>query len=401
MTDPSDAALPAGRRALAPLGILLTAVMMVASTAQFGLGALAPAIRADLSLSNSQFGLLNSVFFLSVAFFSVILPKALAQIREHTAFVSVSVLMVAGMGIVAVAVNSLYVVPGLMLAAVATAAANPITNRAVLATGQAREPLIAIKQSGVALATIVCGAVLPSLATLTDWRVAVFSYTVSVGSVPLLLLRWTGTRKTKPPPARPSGSTGRYSILQVVVYALLMGTGGAAVSTYLAFYIHTELAVDVVMAGLVFSCVGVGAIAGRFLWGPLAIRAIRRGGHLQHQLLVMALIATVATAGLIASVWGGVPLAAVCAWLLGMSASSWNPLGMMIAAASGDPALTMRTSGLIMLGFFTGLGLGPPGYGLLADRYGHTVGWSATLVVFACAGAMMSRRTDKQHPPAV
>ncbi|MEV1295498.1 hypothetical protein [Pseudonocardia sp. NPDC049635] len=48
-------ARPAERRGreLLPLGALLTTVMLVASSAQFGLGALAPRLRTDLDLSNS------------------------------------------------------------------------------------------------------------------------------------------------------------------------------------------------------------------------------------------------------------------------------------------------------------------------------------------------------------
>ncbi|WP_213451395.1 MFS transporter [Rhizomonospora bruguierae] len=381
------------RSDLVPLGGLLTMIMMAVSTTQYGLGALAPALRADLSLTNSQFGLVNSVFFLSVAGFSVIVPKALAHLRERTAIVAVSMLTAGGVGLAVMAVNAWWVVPGLVVAAVATAAANPITNRASLTAGTARELLIAVKQSGVAISTIVCGAVLPPLAVLANWRLALVAYAVGVSAVPLVLLRWATGSRSPVLAARPAASPVRYSIPQVVVYALLMGAGSATVTTYLASYAHAELATDAVVAGLVLSCVGIGAVAGRFLWGGLAVRSVRRGGHLQHQLAVMALIAVVATAGLIASTRVGVALAAVCALAIGLSASSWNPLAMMISTASGDPERTMRTSGLVMFGFFAGLAVGPAGYGVLVDNFGYTVGWSATLLLFGCAGvAMLYRR---------
>ena len=83
----------------------------------------------------------------------------------------------------------------------------------------------------------------------------------------------------------------------------------------------------------------------------------------------MAVLGVLASALLLAStLW---------AWLLwpgviitGASTSAWNSVGMLATIDEAGPALTGRASGVVLFGFLTGLGIGPPLYGATVDATG-------------------------------
>jgi cyanate permease len=380
------------------LGGLLTTLMMVSSTMQFSLGALGPHLMAEFKLSNSQLGLLNLCYYAMVAVFSIATPRLLRRLSDRAAALCMVLLTAAGLVIVARSPETWVILLGLCLASVATAAGNPTTNRATLHTGDARTTLIAFKQSGVALSTVVCGAVLPSLAAAIGWRDALLSFSLTC-LLPIPFLRWVSASTASTPPTNQVAPL-RYSTHQLSLYAFLMGCGSATVSAYLVLFGFHRLRAGETSAGLLLSCVGLGAIVGRFLWGALAIRSTKRGRHLQGYLVAMGLVATLSALGLAASSSVGMALALPCALLMGLSASSWNPLAMMIATSSGESRETVSMSGQVMFGFFSGLAVAPPLFGTIVDGFGYVHGWMSTGAVFAIATVIiMKRRADAPAVP--
>jgi cyanate permease len=121
------------------------------------------------------------------------------------------------------------------------------------------------------------------------------------------------------------------------------------------------------------------AFAARILWA----RYSEQRGEFLGPLGSMAVLGVLASALLLAStLW---------AWLLwpgviitGASTSAWNSVGMLATIDEAGPALTGRASGVVLLGFLTGLGIGPPLYGATVDATGsYTLMW-----VISIAAAM-------------
>jgi predicted MFS family arabinose efflux permease len=279
---------------------------------------------------------------------------------------------------------------GLCLASLSTAGVNPVTNRATLGVGEGRATLIAVKQSGVALSTVLCGVALPLLASAVGWRYGLAVFSV-LCLAPLAFLRAVPTSPTSS--SRRTGVPSfTYSTRQLVAYAFLMGWGSSTVTAYIVLFGFHALGLTEARAGMLLSSVGLGSMLGRVVWGSLAVRSTRRQRHLQGHLTSMALLASLAALGLAASERVGLSLAVSCALLMGLSASSWNPLGMMIVTASGESRRTMTMSGQIMFGFFSGLALAPPLFGAIVDAFGFGLGWLATSAVFAIATVTMVRR---------
>ncbi|HSO50709.1 MAG TPA: hypothetical protein VLS86_09180, partial [Acidimicrobiia bacterium] len=74
------------------------------------------------------------------------------------------------------------------------------------------------------------------------------------------------------------------------------------------------------------------------------------------------------------------------ALLLGSGAIAWNAVGMLAVMDFSPSDLVGRGTGLVMLGFLTGVGLGAPLMGLSVDRLGvYTPGWVVVATLFASA----------------
>jgi len=84
---------------------------------------------------------------------------------------------------------------------------------------------------------------------------------------------------------------------------------------------------------------------------------------------------------------------AVAAWLLwpaavliAVGSSSWNSVGMLAVMVEAGVAATGRASGVVLFGFLTGLGIGPPIFGAIIDGTGsYDLMW--LLSALAAAGS--------------
>jgi predicted MFS family arabinose efflux permease len=80
---------------------------------------------------------------------------------------------------------------------------------------------------------------------------------------------------------------------------------------------------------------------------------------------------------------------------MGSGAVAWNAVGMLAVMDYSAPELVGRGTGLAMLGFLTGIGLGPPLMGLSVDRLGvYTPGWVVITILFL-AGALVAGRIHR------
>ena len=69
--------------------------------------------------------------------------------------------------------------------------------------------------------------------------------------------------------------------------------------------------------------------------------------------------------------------------LTGLSVSSWNTVGMLAVIEEVPVTLAGRGSGVVLLGFLTGLGLGAPLMGWSVDVSGsYRPGWSVVGALF-------------------
>ena len=159
------------------------------------------------------------------------------------------------------------------------------------------------------------------------------------------------------------------SIPWLAAYGLILGFSGA-VTFFIALFAEESLGLDPRIGGLAVAVIALTAFAGRILWARYAERRRDFVGPLG----TIAVLSVIASALLLAStgwtwlLWPG-------SVLIGASSSAWNSVGML-AVIDEAGAATGRASGIVLLGFLSGLGIGPPVYGATVDATGsYTTMW--------------------------
>lgn len=373
---------------------LTTTSMGLSMFVLFALGALGPALLADLGISRSQLGSLPAVAFGTAGLLSLFSGHLTDLMGGRRLLLVLLTAVACAFTVLALAGGYGPLLAGLVLAGAAQACANPATNH-LIATHlppPRRAAAIGVKQSGVQFGAFAAGLLMPSLAAATSWRTAlalVVPVALATAAAAALLLPRDQPRehtgKTLTLPARPNRAA-RW----LVVYSLGVGTGLAALNTYLPLYAHEELGLGARASGALIAAVGVAGIAARMLW----TRVSGRLADIGVPLLVLAAAAVcflllLPAAGLLT------PLVWIGAVGLGGSAVAANAVSMVAVVRGTAFGATGHASALVSMGFFGGFVVGPLGFGLIADGpAGYLGGWTLAGGAFLMSvlSALMVRR---------
>lgn len=359
-----------GGRRVVFVALLFTA-MGSATLASPALGIVATFIIDDLGITRGELGWVIGTSIVLAALLSPVTGGVVDRIGGKAGLLLV-------FGVSAVAFVVFGVAPAFAVLFVAAAlsgfaqsGANPSTNKLIgedLPAGE-RGVTTGIKQSGVQAAITAAGIVLPSLAIAFNWRVAMVALAVvPVAGAAIALFVIPGSR---PAPATERTTARRLPVFVwwMAVYGFILGFAGA-ITFFIALFAEESLGLDPRLGGLAVTVTGVVAFAGRIAWARYAERSQRY----LASLTVVAALGMVASSVLLASTtWTA--LLWVGAILTGLSTSSWNSIGMLAVINEAGSA-TGRASGVVLLGFLSGLGLGPPVYGATVDATGsYTAMW--------------------------
>lgn len=368
-------------------GILVSA-MVSATLLPGSLGIISPFLRDDLGISRTQVGALITVTIIVAAIGSPAMGSAADGLGGRRA---VSLVFFSGL----VGFVGAGLVPGygwlfvpVVVAALAQAAGNPATNKliAMHTTTGRRGVVTGIKQSGVQAGTFAAGLVLPAVAEVYGWRVAVALLAV----IPIagLVATYTILPEDRPEPRGPRRSRTKGplppAVLYLAGYGALMGFGGGYIFL-IPLFAEDALGLSEQAGGFATGLVGLVALIGRVGWARYADRS----GRYRASLTLMAAGAAMAVSVLWASQVVDPRLLWVGAAMAGLTVGSWNSVAMLgvIDAAGAEGA--GRASGIVMLGFLTGLGVAPTLFGWLVDRSdSYSTMWAASLGVSLAATAL-------------
>lgn len=346
---------------------------------------LATFIIDDLALTRGEVGLAPAAFATVAAVMSPLAGRTTDWIGGRSA-VAVTFLM-AGVGLMAltlsVSVWTLVLAAG--VAGIGQAFANPGTNKllAVHVPVGRRGLATGLKQSGVQIGTFLAGIVLPSVAVAWGWRptlaVAGGAYLAWLLVLPVLV-------PADPPRAERAwrADTSRVppDVWWLAVYGLLMGAAGGAVTVYLPLYAEEGLGMSARLAGVLAGMTGLAAFVARILWSSLS-EHVRGFGR---PLGAMAMLAAAATAAMAAAPTVGPWLLWSGALAHAATGLAWNSVGMLAVMAIAGPARAGHASGIVLLGFLGGFGLGPAAFGRSVDVTGdYRVGLVAAAGAFTAA----------------
>lgn len=348
----------------------------------FLLGATAPLVREDLGLSQAQFGLTVSSFWLLMAVSGVAGGRAgqrLGATRATRIGVAGTCVMLLG-----VALSPSW--PVLVACMAAAGATNALTQPALdlaLFAGVPRDKLplaFGVKQMALPLAALISGLIVPVLALTYGWRTA-FLAAILVGLPALVAMP---ALVYTPPQGTTEQSAARGRLVGIWGFALAFAMAMMAVSATGAFYVESAVAggLTTETAALFLACGSVFGIAGRFLFAW-------RLGSVRRPLVAAAGILVVGGLGVLGFVVAsaGLPLLLVTVVALG-AGWGWNGL-LTFAVVSLFPQAPARASGFIVLGAATGGVLGPSVFGVIVERVGFNAGWVAAFACFLAAATIL------------
>lgn len=352
------------------------------------ISALSADIIEEFAITREQLGLLVTAAAFTGAALAPILGPLADRLGARAATLFSLLSSAAGLLAMSVAPGFVWLAGAALLAGVPQAVTNPATNMLVLAhvAEGKRGVVTGIKQSGVQAGNALGGLLLPPIALLAGWRWGV------AAAVLVPLAGAAGARKLVPRAATTGGRPSRrrdrapVRVSRLAAYGFLLGVGGTAVVTYLPLYGQEEFGLSPVVAGATLAVMGVTGVAGRIGWGRMA--EVWLGAD--RALAIVAGLSCLVGLGLVMSPVLGAWIIWPVAVLTGLSASSWNTLGMLSIIQQVPKESTGRASGTLMLGFLSGVGLGAPVFGRSVDAFGdYRPGWVAVTLVFASALVLM------------
>jgi MFS family permease len=370
------------------LTFLLSAVMALTTMVVSTVGVLAPFIVRSLRLTSTQFGLVPSGVYVAAALTSGAIGAASDRVGSRVGTVATLVGVAIGFALVASAPSFLILLLAAGLSGCTLAAANPVTNRVVVERYGAdrRGAIVGWKQAGVPAGSFITGLIMPTLALSVGWRQAVaLAAVVPLLCVPLsvrLLDRSVSM-------AAATGAAPRRlprTVWVLSAFAFLMGGGGSFVNSFLAlFAVHAGFSRP--LAGTVVALTGAAGLGARVWWANAGQR-----WPTPHLLAAIAAIAMIGVALLATAEWLGPAGVWMGAALLGVSSVAWVALGMLSLVQLVPQPVLGRSSGVVQRGFYVGLLVTPPLFGLIVDRTGGywmvwAIQWAFYTAALVLAGA--------------
>lgn len=376
----------------------MAGVMGLGTWLGFAFGVLAPFLVRDLGLRDVQVGALPSLMYASGALLAGGAGRVVDRIGPRRTCLLVPLAVVTANVGFGLAPGWAALVVVALVGGVGLASTNPATNRLVVEALPARSRGTAMgwKQAGVSASSFVVGALLPSIATRWDWRVAAFSGAVTAllvsAALPILLPRrgpHAGAEGTAP------RDVPRRRVLGTPGYAAMLGAVNGSLTAYLVLYGVRTLGNSETIAGMAAAVLGLTALGARVGWAALGTWT---GEPVRWLRTIAGLAAASFVALAVLPIQRPIVLL-VASGALGLSALSWQAL-LMLAAVEGVPVGRVgRVSGTVTRAFYGGYVAGPLVVGAAADAgVPYRLLWCGA-GLFAAAAVVVVRWSDGDHGP--
>lgn len=368
-----------------------------ASLVTLSFGPLAPFLQVDFNISRAEVGLFTSLSFAGNTFLGVFCGWLIDKFHVRRflllgpAILGLSFLFLSQIHSFEIALVCTFA-GGMGYAFVNPSAAKALTN---WFPSKSRATAIGIMKSGVSLGGAVGAALLPGLALLLGWRVALIMLAlvvILVGGISITFYRErTGKTLTEAQP------TGLRQLRDILKNGSILILGGLCIlysaiqlsaSAYLVLFLKETVQLSVVLAGSFLTVYTLSGVAGRICWGFISDRVF--GGRRKITLSLIGFI-TAIMAVLIALLVDTVPL-----WLLypmvaifGLSAFGWPSVFITFLAELGGKEQAAATVGLGVSISNLGILIGPPIFGHIVDvTQSYTHAWMV-FAIFTAAGAVI------------
>lgn len=270
-------------------------------------------------------------------------------------------------------------------------ATTPAGGRAVLLWFRGERALaMGVRQTGVPLGGIVGALMLPALAALGGYRLAL----VVAGLLAIAVAAATASGYRRPEGhgnARRSFRATTRAMVAVakdprfaaaIVTCAILSAMQACMLTFLTQTLVIEVELSVAAAAVAMAAAQAGAVGGRMFWGYVSDRYF--GGDRMLPLAITLLVAGGAALALAQLSPHAAVAAVAVAIVYGFSGAGWNGLFATVTAEIGGPDRAGGAIGVALTFIFGIPIITGPLFGALADAHGLPYAWTALAVLSLC-----------------
>jgi MFS family permease len=363
---------------------LVTLAHALGALSVLSVAPLAPFLLESLDLTRAQVGLFLPAVYLGGVVMAVPAGWLADRLGVRVTLGLGQLVLGAGVLLAAASGSLAACLASLVLAGFGFSVLNPSTGKAVVEWFPPRQRGVAmgIKQTGLTLGGLTAALTLPPIALAYGWRRALLlAGALSLASAVVVALAYRAPATGAPPPAAARARLGelgaflrRPGILVVFGSGLALSVAQSSVLAYLALYARDTFAVSAVVAGQLLALAQAGGTGSRLVWGAISDRLF--GGRRRPGVVVNALIAAGAYAGLAAGAWMPFPVAIVLALVAGVGAFGWVGLYFALVAEIGGARHAGLLTGAAVVFAWSGVLVGPPLFGLVLEATGtYTLPW--------------------------
>lgn len=380
------------------LAAALLLAMFASTFPQYAIGVLAPIFTAELGIGEAVVGYAAGSMYVAAAVVARFAARSFDKIGGRAALIILGGSAVASLLALAGIRSTPLLLLACGLAGIGMGTNNPITNRLISLHVHAgrRGVVIGVKQTGVKVAQLASGALLPALAITVGWRTGLVGIAVVTAAILSAGLVFVPSEKLTGGVPAPTTSFGaaRRSLRWLQGYSALMAIGMSGVTTYLPLYAVNRLGFSLVRAGLVVTLFAATATITRIMWAVLAERRREPAGILCIQavggVLALSILGTAEHLGEPA-LWGAAALG-------GATVGSWNVVAQLTVVTEIEAAHSAAVTGAVQSAFLLGLAMGAPLVGLLIQTTASfQLAWGATAALAAVAAVTASRHGREAH----
>ena len=386
--------------------VLILAAQTVANIGPLGIPAIAALIRDDLGLSLTQAGSFLSAYYIGPILMSLPAGTMADQWGIARTLVLGQVVIAGGLLAVSAAGSYPVLIALLIAAGFGYGMLNPTSTKAVMAwfPPSQRATVVGLKQVGLPFGGALGAALLPLLAVMTGWRLAVVASAlllIATAAASLLIYR---DPPDLPPPAPGARQAVRSVLLTRDLWLVALSTlVFAAVQTvwmaFLVLYLTDVVGVPLLTAGRYLAVAQVAGMAGRIGFGVLSDRVL--GGRRRAPLALAGVGSTLCSIAIALS-GPGTPAALLLpiALVFGFCGIGWNGVQHTLMAELAGPRSAGTAVGLGLAVSSLGVTLGPPLFGWWVERLGGYRGpWVGLAAVMLGALALLAVVRERPRLP--
>ncbi len=372
--------------------VVLVASLLVQTAASLGnqgISPLAPFLVTDLGLTRSQVGLLVTATV--VGGLGVLMLAGSLSDRFGVRRLFLIGMMLAGipLALAALAPEYVWLLLPMALYGIGNGFALPPTTRAIVEwfPNRRRGLAMGIKQTGVAMAGLICGLMVPPLGQAFGWRGALLVLglvCIASGALAWLAYRDRPVESAGAKAPRPAFGTviRNRNLLLLSCVTFLYGGVQLSIVGFLVLFLTERLGLSIAEAGGLLALAQGGGVVGRIGWGLVSDTVF--GGRRKVVIGIIGVLAALSSFGL-AATGAETPRAVLLLTLAvaGVSAIGWNGINMTFVAEIAGRQASATAAGVNLTASYMGIMVGPPLFGLLVD-------WTGTYTVAFQLGGVAS-----------